>query len=269
MASSMRVSFFMATGLFLLAGACEPGGSEPAAVSLPVVAADDGILPCTNDLGWAVSLDEARVTLGDLEFTIEGETHAAGPSAAWVRVAQRVGGLLVPSASAHPGHQAGGEVTGALPGDFAADLIAGMDLGVAVLLAGDYHGVNFSFRQAGTADGLDPDDPLVGHTAMLSGTAAKDGATIVFSAVLDVGPGTRMVGGPFDLAVREDTGATLALTLYTVDPSENDTLFDGLDFGALDADGDGVLAIGPGEAAHNILAKMLVRHDHWGIQVRP
>ena len=269
MASSRWIARTLAVLMTLSWGACEPGGSEPAAVSLAVVAADDGITPCANDLGWTVTLDEVRVAVADLEFTIEGETHAADTSSRASRVARRLVNLMVPAAMAHPGHQAGGEVTGALSGDFVADLLDGTALGVAVLLAGDYHGVNLSFRQAVVADGLDESDPLVGHSAVLSGTAAKGDASIAFRAVLDVTPGVAMVGGPFDLAVRPDTDATLVLTLYTIDPSEGDTLFDGLDFGALDADGDGVLAIGPGEAAHNVLAKTLVRHDHWGIVVRP
>ena len=47
-----------------------------------------------------------------------------------------------------------------------------------------------------------------------------------------------------------------------------DSLFDGIDFGALDTDGDGEVAIEPASAAHNVLAKTLVRHDHWGMEVR-
>lgn len=268
----MRNRHVLAVALALAAGlapaACGPEGSEPAVVSLAVVAAPDGLATCTNDLGWQVVLDGARVAVADLEFTIEGEVHAARTAPAVLRGAHRLAALLVPAARAHPGHQAGGEVTGTMDGDFLPDLIDGGDLGVATLLEGDYHGVNLAFRRAGAADGLAEDDPLAGHTAVLSGTATKGGEMVTFQAVLDVTDGLRMVGGLFDLAVRPDTAATLRLTLFPIDPSENDTLFDGLDFDALDDDADGVVAILPGQAAHNVLAKTLVRHDHWGVVVR-
>ncbi len=254
----------------LVTNACGPEGDEPAQVTLPVVAAGDELVPCTNDLGWEVSVSGARVAVGDIEFTIEGETHAAATSRARGMLArlQPLARWLLPEAMAHPGHQAGGEVTGELPGSFLADLSAGTELGLATLLEGDYHGMNLSFRTAGASDGLPGEDPLSGHTALLEGVARKDGRTVDFHAQLDVQEGLQMVGGPFVLAVREGTVATLALVLYTIDPSEFDTLFDGLDFGALDEDDDGQVAIAPGTTAHNILAKTLVRHDHWGIVVR-
>lgn len=268
----MRNRHVLAALLALAAGpgpaACGPEGSEPARVSLAVVAAPDGLATCTNDLGWQVVLDGARVAIADLEFTIEGEVHVARTAPAVLQGARRLAALLVPAARAHPGHQAGGEITGTLDGDFLPDLLDVGDLGVATLLEGDYHGVNLAFRRAGATDGLAEDDPLAGHTAVLSGTATKGEATVTFHAVLDVADGLRMVGGPFDLAVRPDTAATLRLTLFTIDPSESDTLFDGLDFGALDDDVDGIVAILPGQAAHNVLAKTLVRHDHWGVVAR-
>jgi hypothetical protein len=242
-------------------GVCDPAGREPAPVSLPVVTGDTGATPCTNDLGWAVEVTGLRVAVRDLEFTIEGETHASIPD--------RLRGLAVPAALAHPGHYAGGEVTGELPGKFVFDLgAAGQALGDATLLPGDYNGIDLTFRAAAPGDGLEEGDPLLGHAAVITGSAAKDGIAVAFAAVLDIEDGTQMVGGPFDLEVDAGTVATLALTAYTVDPSEGDTLFDGLDFGALDDDGDGQVAIGPGQEAHNVLMKTLVRHDHWGIEVR-
>lgn len=255
----------------MLAGlhACGPEGSEPAQVLLPVTAGPDAIQPCVNNLGWAITLTQARVALADLEFTIEGETHAALRPTSPRRPApwRGLADLLVPTAIAHPGHQAGGQVTGSLDGAFLVDVIDGSTLGTATLLEGDYHGMNLAFRTAGPADGLEAGDPLIGHTAFLAGTAWRDGIDIAFTAVLDVAPGTMMVGGPFDMKVRPGMDAALVLTLYTIDPSEGDTLFDGLDFGALDTDGDGSIAIAPGPPAHNVLAKTLIRHDHWGIAV--
>jgi len=246
----------------MVTGCQDATSEEPTPVPLPVVVDDAGVTACTTAEGWTVELDRARVAVADLEFTIAGETHAAW----WPRLAD----LLIRPAHAHPGHYAGGEVTGELAGSFLLELTppAGAALGDASLLPGEYQGLNLRHRRADAGDGLDATDPLVGHTAVLAGRATREGRTVRFAASLDVPAGTQTVGGPFTLEVTAQTRRTLGLTLYTVDPSEQDTLFDGLDFAALDEDGDGEVTIQPGEAAHNVLMKTLIRHDHWGIVVR-
>lgn len=279
--SACAAAVMLAMGLAAMG--CDASVEEPVPVRLPVVTASEGLTVVTNDRGWQVELERLVVALADLEFTIEGETHAR---------LRRARELVLARAWAHPGHYAGGEVTGELTGQFLVDLAAppGRLLGQASLLPGAYHGLNLTFRAAtaadlelaacGRADGASDagsdatsdvytrcPDELLGHSAWLSGRASRDGRTIEFVALLDVAPATQMVGGPFDLIVGAATTATLGLTAYTRDPSEGDTLFDGLDFGALDADSDQVLAIVPGQAAHNILARTFVRHDHWGIAV--
>ncbi|MDI7268823.1 MAG: hypothetical protein QME96_12600, partial [Myxococcota bacterium] len=81
--------------------------------------------------------------------------------------------------------------------------------------------------------------------------------------------GAGVVGAPFRLVVRPDTRATLVLRLLPVDPTaEADTLLDGIDFEALDADGDGEVRIAPGDAAHNVLRRRLQSHDHWDVAAR-
>jgi hypothetical protein len=256
-----KVASLLVTLLAASPGACSPSGDEPATVYLPVRADGAELLECTNDEGWAVRLAEFRLAVRNIELTLEGETHA--------RLFDRLSDLLVPRALAHPGHSAGGEVAGELSGDFLLELSVDepQPLGDAALLTGDYFGVNLTFRRAGESDGLPDDDPLPGHTAFVSGTATRDDETVDFTAVLDVKKGTQMVGGPFELEVTEQTEAVLALRVYTIDPSEGDTLFDGLDFAALDGDGDGEVHIEPGQAAHNVLMKTLIRHDHYGIEV--
>jgi len=250
--------------LVLLAAAVQcsnAAGEEPVPAHLPVQTDASGIETCTNDLGWTVELSRLRIAVANLEFTIGGETHASLP--------QKLLGWLVPEAMAHPGHYAGGEVTGELRGDFLLDLPAhaGTTLGSATLLPGDYRGVNLSFRRAGKADAADDDDPLRGHTAHLAGVATRQSQTIEFEAVLDVDEATPMVGGTFDLAVTEESTDRLGLTAFTIDPSEGDSLFDGIDFAELDAHGDGQVLIAPGSASHNVMRKTLVRHDHWGVEV--
>ena len=246
--------------LFQLMG-CDPEVEEPDLKSFPVKTSAVGVSSCTNAEGFEIELSSLRVAFRDLEFSIEGETHAG--------LLHRLSDLIIPSAFAHPGHYAGGEVTGELAGNFLIDLTteAGTRLGDATLLVGTYNGVNLSFRRADESDGLPLDDPLIGHTAELAGTATRGEQTIEFSALIDVSDETQMVGGPFELSVTSDTEVQLELPAYTIDPSENDTLFDGLDFAALDDDQDGRLLIQPGDAAHNVLMKTLIRHDHWGVVV--
>jgi len=142
-------------------------------------------------------------------------------------------------------------------------------LGDATLLEGEYHGANFHFRAADADDGLPAGDELLGHTAVLAGTATRGTDTWTFRAVLDVEDGTQLVGAPLDLTVTPRTTATLVLRLLATDPStEVDTLFDGIDFAALDADGDRRVTILPGDEAHNRLRRTLQVHDHWWVDVR-
>jgi hypothetical protein len=125
--------------------------------------------------------------------------------------------------------------------------------------------MNLHFRTASKQDALDADDPLTGHTAHIEGTAQKDDVSVSFVALLDVAPDTEMVGGPFDAEVTSESTEILTLRVHTVDPVENDTLFDGLAFDALDDDDDGNVEISPGAAAHNILMKTVIRHDHYDV----
>ena len=247
--------------LLTAAGVCTPSGDEPVEVSLPIVSTPIDPPLVENLEGWSVTLTSLTIAVRDLAFTIEGEAHA--------RHQVDLFDWLVPSAHAHPGHLAGGDVTGELVGDFLLDFFAAsLRLGEATLLGGHYHGMNFYFRRAGNEPGLDAADPIIGHTVHLTGQATRGTSTIVLEAVIDIDDATQMVGAPLDLDVDEETSATLALAFNLVDPVEGDTLFDGLDFGALDTDSDGVVTIAPGDPAHNILMKTLVRHDHFSVAVQ-
>ena len=229
---------------------------EAQRVQLEVEVDDAALVVGDNDLGWRVELSAARVAVADLQFSILGEMHAAS---AWLP------SWVVGRAWAHPGHLAGGDVTGELIGAFILDWGAagGARLGTAELLTGRYEGLNFSFRAAETGDELAGDDPLLGHTAYFAGTASKDGQAVAFTAQIDVDAGTRMVGASFDLEVEATGQVTVALQLLPVDPIDDLSLFDGLDFAALDADGDGAVAIGPGDDAHNFLRRTLQSHVHY------
>jgi hypothetical protein len=229
----------------LLAAAC--GESiEPPTVMLEVRSAGGGFAPATTDLGYTVDTWEVRVAAADLELTIEGEQHADKP------------------AFYHPGHSAGGDVTGSLPGPL---LIVwdGMPraLGTATLITGDYHGVNLGFRSAGEGDGLAAGDALLGHTFHVTGEASRDGVRYPFDALLDLEAGTALVGGVFEASITESTSAALVFALAPTDPTEQDTLYDGHDFAALAPNGEGVLEIRPGSTAHNVFRRPIQTHDHY------
>ncbi len=247
-----------------LAAAVCTSGVEPATVTLPMVASGTGLPGFTTAEGYEIEIERFRAAIADIEFTIRGETHAG--------LLPRLRDAILPSAKAHPGHYAGGEVTGELPGRFVIDPFAGEDtpLGEARLLEGDYNGANFAFLAAGPDDGIAGDDPLAGRTAVVGGTARRGERVFRFEAAVEMDAGAGVVGAPFRLVVRPDTRATLVLRLLPVDPTaEADTLLDGVEFEALDTDGDGEVLIAPGDAAHNVLRRRLQSHDHWDVVARP
>lgn len=251
--------------VFGLLCACA-GGEEAARVELPLRADARHTEPVVTDLGYEIQLSEARLMLADLEFAIGGEAHAAG----WLR---RLGDAIVPPALAHPGHATGGEVTGELRGRFVASWLpeSGTPLGMATLLTGDYESANFTLSRAGAADGLAPGDPLLGHTAILRGSATRSGARSEFVALLD-GEG-ELAGVPFAVPVRTGMAVTLGLELLPRDPFEGDTLFDGIDFEALGASGQVVdISRAGGDAAtrsHETLLERLSAPDHFRLSSMP
>lgn len=221
--------------------ACAP--SEAPRVELEVVVDGSGLGEATTDLGWTITFAQARLAIADLEFTTAGEVHEARTPelGAWLL------SLVLPSAHAHPGHYQGGEIIGELPGEYVLDFVAGdgASLGLATLIVGDYTAANFVFRRA-NAEELAADDPLVGHTALLQGSASKDGEVVAFTLLIDSPIDRELVGAPFEYTVDETTQAQLGVRLLDTDPIEGDHLFDGIDFAALDAaDGaaDGTLVL--------------------------
>lgn len=247
-------------GLTSLALACgfdsEPAARTPARIFVDA----DGITSIDTDLGYTVELQRCRVTIDTLEFTTNGEMHASLLHHAW--------GLLIPDAFAHPGHYAGGEVVGELPGRHVIDwLDDGALIGEATLLDTHYEGTNFSFTRAKVEDGVTPDDPIVGHTMELAGTVTLDDESWEFSVLMDQDEGRRVVGLPLELVLSGDEEVDLGLELFTRDPFEGDTIFDGLDFAALDDDGDGVIVLQPDSDAYNVLRRATQAHDYYGVSV--
>ncbi len=250
--------------LCIVQACAEP--EEAPRVRRPVWVDPSGVTAVNTDLGYRVELTTARVMVSDLAFTIAGEAHSAS-------ILRQVSDLIVPRAYAHPGHFQGGDVTGELRGRFELDWLDGSTtLGTATLLVGSYQSANFTFVRATEADGVAAADPLMGHTALLSGTATKDAATVEFSVIIDSPEGRQLIGAPFDFELKEASTERLGVRLLTEDPQEGDTLFDGVDFAALDVDGDGQVSIDPASteapvvAAYNLLRRTFQTHDHFDVR---
>ena len=223
--------------------------SEAPTVQLPVATSGAAFAPSTTDLGYTVTTTRVRMAIADLQLTIEGEQHTAAPSPIQ-----------------HPGHSAGGEVTGTMPGHFVLDWNgAAHMLGTAELIVGDYQGANFTFRAADAADGLAADDALLGHAIHVLGVATKDGTDHPFDAVIDLDAGTQLVGAVFEDVITEASTETLELAFLPTDPSATATIYDGLDFATLPTTGDDRIELRPGSAAYNAFRRPLQTHDHYAI----
>lgn len=236
--------------------------SEAPRVQLPVVVDASGLTPLTTDLGYEVELTSVRLAINGIVFTIAGEVHTAS---LW----QTLSEAILPKAHAHPGHNQGGEVTGELPGELIVDWPAddGRELGVATLIAATYSASNFTFWR-GSAENLDAEDPLVGHTAILSGTATKGGQATDFTIIVDSPIGRELVGAPFNATINANTTGTLNLRFNAVDALEGDTVFDTIDFAALAVDGSVVIEPGVPEVeeAYNTFRRAFQTHDHYSIE---
>lgn len=236
--------------------------SEPPQLEATIVTSSAQLEPVTTNLGYEVELYSLRIAIRDIEFMRGGEEHAHEPRF-------RLRDLFVKTAHAHPGHGVGGEVVGELSGDRIAHW-TGDDvvLGDALLLAGEFYGASFSLREAGEDEGLDPDDPLVGHTAHLKGTATRDGESIEFEATISIEdpddePPLDVV---FQAEILEEGAHRIAFEVLATDFFGR-TLFDGVDFDALAGD-DEALVIAPGDPAHDRVRNRLRSHDYYEMRLR-
>jgi hypothetical protein len=200
---------------------------------LPVRVDARDLEPVETDRGYTIELSEARLVVTDLKFAIAGEEHAQN---AWHRLAD----WLVPVAHAHPGHFVGGDVTGELLGHFITSWLPedAAPLGVATLLEGNYRSASFAFGLATEDEGLSSDDPLLGHTAVLRGSATRGDVHREFLVVLDAGEEQELAGMPFDAGVRAGDPLAIGFELLPIDPIEHRSLFDEIDFARLPVEGE-------------------------------
>lgn len=236
--------------LLVLALAGCTDSEEAIRVELPVTTASAPFAPATTDLGYVVTLSEMQAAVSSIQFTIEGEMHQDLE--------------LPPGTIAHPGHSAGGEVTGELAGDHVLAWNGQLHdpIGTGTLIAGDYQGANFRFRAATAADAV---PALTGHAIHLAGTIAKDGTTRPLDVLIDVEVDTAVVGALFDAIITEASTAPLSIAFHPTDPYEDDTPFDGIDFFSLPTTATGAIEIRPGSPEHNLIRRVITTHDHYGV----
>lgn len=255
----MRTALPLACALFLWSAfaGCE-GAAEPSRVTLPLRADASGLSPAESDLGYAVEITEAKLSVADFTFATPGELHTR-----WLR--------LTSIARAHPGHYEGGSVIGELRGRFVVDFMASEGtLGTATMLVGTYASANFRFETA--EDDAAP--PLAGHTALLRGRASRDDASVTFTFVVDAPAMRELVGAPFEATLTETSGGALGFRLLSYDPRSDATLFDGIDFFALDADEAGEIIVDPtsegaASEAYFELRRRLLAHDFYDVRHLP
>lgn len=247
-----------------LSGCSAP--QEAVRVELSVALDAGAIKAVTNDLGYEVELTEARMMVQDLTFAIAGEAHQEA-------LLHKTYQWLVPDAYAHPGHYQGGDITGELTGRFLLDWLPGqrapLELGRASLLVGTYKSANFVFERATEQDLSDKDDELLGHTMIFRGTASKAKEQFTFLALIDSPEDRQLVGLPFEDEVTADSDEVIHFMLEPHDRLAGDTMFDGLDFKALDEDSDGAVRLLPKaesdalEDAYNLFRRSIQTHNYY------
>jgi hypothetical protein len=245
--------------------ACDLDTSLAPRVELDVVVQPSQDTFQTND-DTTIELTEARIAIDTIEFTTEGEMHARAG------ILPALHDLVVPTAYAHPGHSAGGEVIGELAGRFVLDCLATeQTLGLATMLTSEYTGANFTFAVADASDGLDAADPLIGHTFVLAGTATRGDVEVEFVAYVDQDEDREIIGLPLSFSPNEDSTERLGIQFDPVDPVEGDTIFDGIDFVGLDEDEDGFVELSADDhpEAWALLRRALQEHDHYAVEVLP
>ncbi len=178
--------------LALFSIGCSAGQQPTATVSVDVAPLLEGAVE--SDVGYAVTLTGARLSVADILLKDGEDEHTVAG------LLRSLGELVIPSAHAHPGHGAGGVVIGELLGRRIVDFGGGrVTLGEAEAVLADLDSVDF-LLSAATADDVGDDDPLLGHAAVLTGSATDGERTVVFEARIGVDDDTAVQGAPLSRA---------------------------------------------------------------------
>ncbi|MGK0361597.1 MAG: hypothetical protein ACI9U2_003915 [Bradymonadia bacterium] len=210
---------------------CSPS-EEAAKVVRPVAIDGAGVTAVQTDLGYTVTLTQARAVITQVQFV------RAADVVAWSALS-----LILGTAHAHPGHGEGGALVGELPGEHVVDWVgqSGAALGDAVLI-GAANTVRFTFAAGSQEAG----------SVQIAGVASKDGVEHPFAADFDLAD-VAVEGVPFLPEALE--AAAWGLRFTAADPFEDDTLFDGIDFATA--------TWSAGDEGHNRLGRALRTHDHY------
>jgi hypothetical protein len=233
-------------------------------ISLPIQVDASELVSVTTDLGYRVELTSVRIAFRDIVFNVQGEEHVASVFSAFWEV-------LIPSAHAHPGHYEGGVVTGELLGQFVAEWLAEnpLTLGEATLLPGRYNSFSFTFSQAASGENAS-DRQHEGHTAVLEGTATRDGQNTPFTIIIDSPIGRVLADAPTDLAISKSSAGALYFQILTRSSLDEATLFDGIDFHAYSSEPNAPITIQRSdtatEAAYNTIQRAFQSLDFYRIQ---
>ncbi len=253
-----RNRIFTRIALMLICAAvlygCSGSSTEAERVELPVQSAELDSKTVTTASGWSVELQTFRTSISDITFTTDGEEHVE--SNALLE-------FFISDARAHPGHEAGGEVIGALPGRHLVDWTASArDLGEAEFIAGEYTGANFRYTRAAAGDGLAEDDALLGHSVVVEAVARRDGNEVSFRAIIDQDEDRRVIGLPFTAELDVQSAGIVTLHAHPAAPQGGRTIFDGIDFESL-VDEPEPVVFEPGTEPYNRLRRALQVHDHF------
>ena len=170
---------------FILAAVSQGCGSDTgrARIQFPIEVGARNLDGQTNDFGYAITLEEAKLRVGGVAF-FEGEPLFA----TFVREL-----LSVRSAHAHPGHYQEGSALADLLEGHTFDLLSShpIIMGTATGVTGSYNSAQVDLQTTGE---------LGGHTVVVTGTASQGANSFGFSAQLDLDDSVRGIafGQPMD-----------------------------------------------------------------------
>ncbi len=210
--------------------------------------------PSTSDLEWAVAIDSASLAVQRIELTVGGAQHAS--------LLERIHAVLMPTAWAHPGHAADGEVAGELVGPLVLTWPSETLVGNADGLPGEYQGVNLVFGNLEA----DTEGLAAGTMGRIAGEATQGAVSIPFEVVLSAVAESAVSGIAASFELPGTASINIAMSL-TSDASTA-TMFDAIDFATLPVE-DGVARIEPGTPEHNRIMRALNNHTYWRVTATP
>ena len=227
-----------------------PLGVEPASVAAPF----------ETDLGYEVEVTEMRAVLTGMEFTSKGERIDKSRLSVLGSAALE---WVLPTAMAHPGHDGSGVILGELTGRHVVTLSQDEQLGEALLLEGQYSGVNIGLGNSDASDGLEEGSPLRDHAVVIEGEARRGERSWRFITQVSFSEDVRVIDVHFNADLRGGPPATPPRLAASMLSEDGETLFDGVDFEALASDAEVMVIDAEAGEPYFRLRKRLEGHNHW------